>query len=123
MRALAVLPLITHGIRVGLFAAYRRSPVPFSKQDVADLAQLRSAVGSIASSRFHDLDQAAFLPVSTVREAVGMVMGHFGLHHDDALALLRAHACATDSTVPALAAGLLNGSLPLDSLPPTQDQD
>ena len=123
MRALAVLPLITHGIRIGLFAAYRRAPVPFTKQDVTDLAQLRSAVGSIAFSRFHGLDQTAFLPASTVSDAVGMVMGHLGLHHDDALALLRTHACATDSTVPALAASLLDGTIPLDSLPPTQDQD
>ena len=109
MRALAVLLLVAQGAVFGLFSAYRSTPRPFSHDDLADLSAIRDAVAVVALSRF-DASQVARLPHSSVSGAVGMLMERFDLDALDAVALLRAHAYSTESTVPVLAARLVDGT-------------
>lgn len=115
MRTLAVFPLVAHGTVFGLFSAYRSTPHPFTHHDLADLSVIRDAVAVVALSRF-DATQVARLPHSPVTAAVGMLMERFGLDPPDAVALLRAHAYTTESTVPVLAARLVDGTLAADTV-------
>ena len=106
LRALAVLPLSAHGRRIGLFAAYRRSPRRFTSTDLAALDVFAQAVAILAVDRVRDI---VALPDSPVSVAVGVLMERLRLDAGAALALLRAHAYATDTTVPALAVALVEG--------------
>ena len=106
MRALAVLPLTAAGRRIGLFAAYRSSPRRFTAPDLAALAVFAEAVAVLALDRYCDM---AALPDSPISVAVGMLRERHQLDAGAALALLRARAYATDTTLPALAVALVEG--------------
>lgn len=111
LRAFAVLPLTAAGRPIGLFAAYRRAPRPFTTVDLAALDVFARAVAVLALDRFGDL---ADLPVSPISTAVGVLMERHRISADAALALLRARAYATDRTLTALAAALLEDRTTLD---------
>ena len=106
MRALAVLPLSAAGRQIGLFAAYRRSPRSFTLDDLAALDVFARAVAILALDRFPHVEA---LPDSPISVAVGVLMERHQLDAGAALALLRARAYTTDTTVPALAGALIEG--------------
>ena len=111
MRALAVLPLIGAGRPIGLFAAYRRTPRNFTDNEVTVLKVYARGVAILALDRLSGAEALYGSPIGT---AVGMLMERHRLDADGALALLRARAFTTDTTVPALASALVEGRTTID---------
>lgn len=107
MRALAVLPLYAGSTRIGLFSAYQLQPYVYTPDDLADLTVFARALAVLAMERVNDTTR--MLPPTNVSIAVGMIAVRLQISAPDAMAMLRAKAYATDSTVVAIADGLVNG--------------
>ncbi len=107
MRALAVLPMYSGSTRIGLFSAYHRQPHSHTAEDLADLLTVARALAVLAAQRVSGT--TGTLPPTNVSTAVGMIRDRYQVSAPDAMAMLRAKAYATDSTVAAIADDLANG--------------
>jgi GAF domain-containing protein len=132
-RAVASLPLFDQATRIGALDLYLTAPAgldPAGLEDALVIAQCVSRALSAARAYTaaaqhadpfgppHDGFTAPMAERVQVWKAMGLMNVHLQLTTPDALALLRAHAYATDSLVDDLAHAIVTRRIPLDHLRP-----
>ncbi|HEX6355908.1 GAF and ANTAR domain-containing protein [Actinophytocola sp.] len=126
VRAIFAFPLRVGAIQVGVLDLYRDTPGSLSAIDLADaLAFADAATVVVLHLQDHDEhgDASAALtgPIDSraeVHQATGMITIQLGVSLAEALLRLRAHAYATDQTVSAVAADVVNRRLQFDDSEP-----
>ena len=104
----ALAPVVVHALPmgqgedrvIGVLTLYQRGTDREIDLDAALLvAQVLAAALLADAPTVHDTGQGPWHERAEVHQATGMVVAQLGLHEDDALALLRAHAYSHDQSV------------------------
>jgi ANTAR domain/GAF domain len=111
--ALYALPIRPEGPVLGVLTLHQLTPRPLNCETAAALF-LADALGAALLQDLDGQDELGAGPWASraqVHQATGMVIAQLGVGADDALALLRAHAYAHDTSVDAIAAQVVGRSL------------
>lgn len=111
---LCALPMTPQQQVLGVLTVYQRVPRPLS-EEIGTALFLADALGA---ALLRDPDSQGDLRHSSpwaaraqIHQATGMVVAQLGITTDDAIALLRAHAFAHDTTVDSIAAAVVGRRL------------
>ena len=126
VHAIFAFPLRVGAIRVGVLDLYRDTPGSLSALDLTDaLAFADAATAVVLHLQDHDehgdVDTALAGPIDSqaqVHQATGMITIQLGISLAEALLQLRAHAYATERTVSAVAADVVNRRVYFDDNEP-----
>ncbi len=125
MRAIFAFPLRVGAIRVGVLDLYRDTPGLLTAVDLTDALAFGDAatvvVLDLQDHNGHGGSAALSGPIDSqaeVHQATGMITIQLGISLAEALLRLRAHAYATDQTVSAVAADVVNRRLSFDDSEP-----
>jgi hypothetical protein len=119
------IPICPHGQILGVLTLYQAEPRPL-RYDVAETLLVTSALG-VALLRDPgsqtELAPGPWASRAQVHQATGIVVAQLGAGPDDALALLRAHAFAHDTSLNAIAAQVITRQLDFATTDPSPDSN
>ena len=104
----ALAPLVVHALPmsegadqvVGVFTLYQRGTGRYLDLDAAMVVARVTAAALLADGPSqHDAGQGPWAERAEVHQATGMVGAQLGVHEEDALALMRAHAYSHDQSM------------------------
>jgi hypothetical protein len=118
VRAVFAFPLRVGAIRVGVLDLYRDTPGPLTRTDIIEALAFAAAATEVVLHLQDDgADSALTGPIdgrAEVHQATGMLAVQLGVSLAEALLRLRAHAYASERTMSAIAADVVNRRMRFD---------